>query len=246
MLTLWFRVWHTAGVPPATGRRQRNRIETLAALKSAARTHLGEHGAAALSVRAIARDLGMVSSAVYRYVRSRDELLTLLIVDAYDALGSAAEAAATESTGQAPATRWVSVGSAIRGWAREHPHEYALVYGSPVPGYAAPPDTVAPALRVTRALTGVVADAHAAGRLSTGSPEPLPTTLHGDFTAVAAALGVALPPEALARATIAWSQLFGLLSFELFGQTRHGFTDDGELFRAALASMAAYIGLPDD
>ncbi|MDH4077762.1 MAG: TetR/AcrR family transcriptional regulator, partial [Acidimicrobiia bacterium] len=102
---------------------------------AAARRQLAAEGAAALSLRSVARELGMVSSAVYRYFESRDALLTGLIVDAYDALGAAAEAAAETRDGS-DLDRWVITARAIREWALDHPHEYALLYGSPVPGYA--------------------------------------------------------------------------------------------------------------
>ena len=105
-------------------------------IKATARRHLAEGGAANLSLRAVARDLGMVSSAIYRYVPSRDDLLTALIIDAYDSLGEAAETAHAADADAAPAQRWVTVCEAVRGWALAHPHEYALIYGSPVPGYS--------------------------------------------------------------------------------------------------------------
>ena len=98
----------------------------------------------------------MVSSALYRYFPSRDDLLTALIIDAYDSLGETAEAALKASAGAASGERWTAVCEAIRGWALAHPHEYALIYGSPVPGYAAPATTVPAASRVGFALIEVV------------------------------------------------------------------------------------------
>ncbi len=109
------------------------------------RAHLARDGAAALSLRAVARDLGMVSSAVYRYVPNRDALLTMLIIDAYDSLGAAVE----RTEGAVPRddypARFLAICHAVRTWAVAHPQEYALIYGSPVPGYVAPTDTIAPA-----------------------------------------------------------------------------------------------------
>lgn len=231
-------------MPPSTGTRERNRAETLQRLKAMGREHLAVHGAAALSLRAIARDLDMVSSGVYRYVASRDELLTLLIIDAYDALGEHVERSAMASRRRSPAARWVAAGTAIRDWALTNPHEYALVYGSPVPGYAAPADTIAPATRPTRALLGIVADAHATGRLDTpAEPLAIPPVLRTDLARIAATLELDVATDTLARATIAWTQLFGLVSFEVFGQTRHAFTDDALVFTTALAAMASFIGL---
>jgi AcrR family transcriptional regulator len=125
----------------------RVRAEITREITDIARTQLAADGAAALSLRAVARDLGMVSSAVYRYFGSRDELLTALISDGYDALGEAVEKADAACPRDGYAARWRSATRAGRDWAVAHPHEYALLYGSPVPGYQAPEEAIAPAAR---------------------------------------------------------------------------------------------------
>ena len=124
--------------------RQRARAELTREIKEAARRQLAETGAPQLSLRAVARELGLVSSALYRYFPSRDDLLTALIIDAYDSLGEAAEAAAAANGTAGPRGGWRAVCHAVRDWARANPHEYTLIYGSPVPGYQAPRDTVGP------------------------------------------------------------------------------------------------------
>src|SRR3954451_1809568 len=128
-------------------------------IKATARRQLAEVGAPALSLRAVARELGMVSSAVYRYFPSRDDLLTALIVDAYDAVGTAAEEAMAGAAGGIE-QRWLVLARTLRRWAIDHPHDYALVYGSPVPGYRAPEGTIGPAARVSLVALRLVADAH--------------------------------------------------------------------------------------
>lgn len=144
----------------AQGARARARVEVTAAIKDEARRQLAADGAAKLSLRAVARELGMVSSALYRYFPSRDDLLTALIVDAYDSQGEAAEAAHAAVAHADPLRRWSAVCEAARDWALGHPHEYALIYGSPVPGYVAPVSTVPSASRVGLLLIGIVRDAH--------------------------------------------------------------------------------------
>jgi AcrR family transcriptional regulator len=134
--------------------RERLRAEMTLEIKAAASRQLAEHGAAALSLRAVARELGLASSAVYRYFKSRDELLTELIIDAYDSLGQAAEDAEGHLDRQDLFGRWSATCHAVRRWALGHPHEYALIYGSPVPGYQAPRATVGPASRVTSCSRG--------------------------------------------------------------------------------------------
>ena len=217
----------------------------MAAILDAARTLLGTHGAAALSLREVAREVGLVSSAVYRYVASRDELLTILIVEAYDAIGDEAEQAAKRASSRRPTERFVAVARAMRRWAIDHPHEYALVYGTPVPGYDAPQDTVAPAARVTLALVGVIIDAHRDGKIRPRPDATIPVTpaLRRDVTALAAALETDLPVDVLVTGIAAWTQIFGLISFELFGQTRNVIHAHEDLFVATTRTMADMVGL---
>ncbi len=239
-------IWHTGGMPTARGVRERARAEITAEILQAGRDQLATDGAAALSLRAVARELGMVSSAVYRYVASRDDLLTLLIIEAYDALGTAVEAAAAPARGRSPAARFVAAGRAVRTWAVANPHEYALLYGSPVPGYEAPQDTIGPASRATLALVGVVVDAHRAGVLQrpAGVPVAVSGPLHRDLAIIREAAGGDLPDDVIVTMIAAWTQLFGFVSFELFGQTRNAIHEHAALLDATLGAMATTIGLP--
>ncbi|MGW7404933.1 TetR/AcrR family transcriptional regulator [Streptomyces sp. NPDC054833] len=224
----------------AGGARARARIEVTAAIKDEARRQLAAQGAAELSLRAVARELGMVSSALYRYFPSRDDLLTALIIDAYDSLGEAAEAAATEVRDAAPAERWVAVCEAVRRWALTHPHEYALIYGSPVPGYSAPEATVPPASRVGVLLIGIVREAYERRGVAR---TPLPAELAPEARRMAADLAPDLPPEVVVALVAAWAQLYGLVGFELFGQFTRVVEDREPFFRHAAARLAHDVGL---
>jgi AcrR family transcriptional regulator len=204
---------------------------------------VAQDGATDLSLRAVARDVGMVSSAVYRYFASRDELLTALIIEAYDSLGEHVEAQIASSRGRPPATRWVDAALAVRAWALGHRHDYALIYGTPIPGYAAPDDTVASGTRVSRALVGIVRDAD---DLAPIRARPVDASLAESFAGLRAQIDLDVDDATTLAIVTAWSQLFGLLSFELFGQTRNFVDDDEALFRAAAAAMAASIGLRDE
>ncbi|MFJ6718126.1 TetR/AcrR family transcriptional regulator [Streptomyces sp. NPDC091259] len=227
------------------GVRERARIEVTAAIKDEARRQLAAEGAAKLSLRAVARELGMVSSALYRYFPSRDELLTALIIDAYDSVGAAAEAAdATARTaGAPPRARWVSVCEAVRAWGLAHPHEFALIYGSPVPGYSAPLDTVGPASRVANTCIGVLRAAHADRGLAL---PPLPEALRPEALRMTADFAEGLPPEVTVALVAAWAQLVGLVSFELFGQFNRVVEDRADFFAHAADRMAHEVGLPVD
>ena len=183
----------------------------------------------------------MVSSAVYRYFDSRDALLTALIIEAYDSLGDFVEAQVESTRGRPPAERWIDAALAVRRWALEHPNDYALVYGTPIPGYAAPEDTVASGTRVSRALVGIVREAERLDPIVEQRVEPV---LAESFGALRDELDLDVDDTRTLAVITAWSQLFGLLTFELFGQTRTFVRDDEALFRAASAAMAASIGLP--
>ncbi|HEX4248382.1 MAG TPA: TetR/AcrR family transcriptional regulator, partial [Pseudonocardia sp.] len=154
--------------------RERARAELTREITDVARRQLVESGADGLSLRAVARELGMVSSALYRYFHSRDDLLTTLILEAYEALGDAAESADRAHSDASPTRRWRAVCTAVRDWAVRHPHEYALIYGSPIPGYRAPQDTVAHAARVPLLVLGILRDAHAGGQLTAVPDRPPP------------------------------------------------------------------------
>jgi AcrR family transcriptional regulator len=197
--------------------RARARAELTAEILDTARAHLAVEGAAGLSLRAVARDLGMVSSAIYRYFPSRDDLLTRLIIDAYESLADAVEAreAAVRNRGDLRA-RWLAVGHGCRDWALAQPQEWALIYGSPVPGYRAPQDTIAPATRVPALLLTILVELTATGRA-----DDLPSVPRAVRSSLAPIRGL-LPPhvsdDLVVRGLMAWSELIGLISLEINGQ----------------------------
>ena len=217
------------------------RAEMTEEIKTVARRHLATDGAN-LSLRAVARDLGMASSAVYRYFASRDDLLTALIIEAYDSVGDAAERAATAAGDAGFPDQLVAVGHAVREWALAEPHQWALIYGSPVPGYQAPQDTVGPATRVIFQIAAIVRDAHAAGRIG---PQP---EISGRYTeelaAVAEHFGPDIPPRLVGTAMAAFIQLCGAVSAELFGQLNKSVDEDRRGFlEFQMRGAAAFIGL---
>ena len=220
--------------------RERVRAELTEEIADAARRQLAEVGAAALSLRAVARDVGMVSSAVYRYFPSRDELLTRLIIDGYDDLGAAAEAADVPSA--PPAERWLAVCRAVRAWALAHPHEYALLYGSPVPGDQAPKDTVPAASRVGIVLGRILGEAAWAGLLPDGTGERDPGLISDDAVAVLGGDHPAIDESVRVRALLAWSALYGTISFELFGHFVGSVEDADRYFDRVMTDLATLIG----
>ncbi|CAJ1504807.1 TetR/AcrR family transcriptional regulator [[Mycobacterium] kokjensenii] len=196
------------------GKRQESRARIEAQIIEVGRRHLRTDGAAGLSLRAVARDVGLVSSAVYRYVADRDELLTLLLVDAYSRLADVVDAARTPAAWDADIR---AIAHAVRDWALGEPAGWALLYGSPVPGYHAPPErTVAPGTRVVGALFDAVAAGIEAGAVpasNAGVAQPLAD----DFGRVRAEFGFTGDDVVVAKCFLFWSGLVGAVSLEVFG-----------------------------
>ncbi|WP_406832763.1 TetR/AcrR family transcriptional regulator [Pedococcus sp. KACC 23699] len=233
----------TAASSSTPGIRARNRAALEEEILEAGRRHLARDGAAALSLRAIARDLGMVSSALYRYVANRDDLLTLLIVAAYTSLGDAVEQAHGAIPEDDLDARWDAIAHALRRWALAHPHEYALVYGSPVPDYNAPAErTTEPGTRVQVLLVRLLADARRAGRLVAASGHDengpdgdaevrdLAERAVGAMVRTDFFMGSGVDAPTLMTGLAAWSLVMGSVSTEVFGQLGRDSVSDRDAY----------------
>jgi AcrR family transcriptional regulator len=222
------------------GKRRDTREQIEARIVELGRRQLVDHGAAGLSLRAIARDLGMVSSAVYRYVSSRDELLTLLLVDAYSELADTVDSARDALT-----DLWsddvIAIARAARRWAVTHPARWALLYGSPVPGYHAPPErTVGVGTRVV----GAIFDAISAG-IATGdirlTNDLAPQPMSSDFERIRHEFGFPGDDRVIAKCFLLWAAVVGAISLEVFGQYGTDTLSDPE--RVFDAQMRLLVGV---
>lgn len=192
----------------------------------------------------------MASSAVYRYVPSRDDLLTRLIVEAYDSLGEAVESAEAAVARDDLEGRFRAVAHAVRRWAFEHEHEYSLIYGSPVPGYRAPDDTVPPATRVPNLLIAIVRDGLAAGGQAPQHddvPHAVVASMEPLLESFSSA-EVTAPADLVVRAVMAWVSIFGTVSFDLFGHRHNVILDeraaDNPFFAYEVERLIQFVGLP--
>jgi AcrR family transcriptional regulator len=236
---------YTGRMATATSVRARVRAELVDEIKSAARRQLAAGGASGLSLRAVAREVGMVSSAVYRYFPSRDDLLTALIIDAYNAVGLAAETADAACRRSDIDRRWMATCRAIRAWAAAHLQEYGLVYGTPVPEYRAPEDTIVPATRVTAVLIGIIRDGLELGLIAEKSgEEAIPRVLRTELASVREFFGGTVTDDLLIRSLVAWTHLFGAISFELFGHRVGTVTSSDAFFDHEMRRIAHFVGLP--
>lgn len=206
-------------------RRDDAKQETRRRLLTAAREVVAEHGAAALSLRDVARRAGVVPSAVYRHVDSRDGLLNELLVESYTSLADALEGSDADG--------WAATAAALRAWARERPHEFWLLYGTPVPGHAASEHTVPEAARIAqvfvraRAATAGPVEMTEAGDVPAGTPSAanVPAgTASGPVFAEALRAQLAGPatefgadPQVLGTVLADLAQLIGLLLLEAGG-----------------------------
>lgn len=215
--------------------RELARAEITQRILDHARGQLREAGPGELSLRAIARDLDVASSAIYRYFGSRDELITALLVQVYDELGTTLEAAdARIRPRTAYRRRFTALARSLRGWAVDHPHDWALLYGSPVPGYQAPQDTGPAAGRVTGAFILLLKDMQSTGHgLRPGAP--ISRRAAASLDGIWEALGYRLDPDLTLRGMAAWSTVMGAVSLELFGHLHRAVLDYDAWFQHVVA-----------
>ncbi|WP_079192969.1 TetR/AcrR family transcriptional regulator [Streptomyces sp. CB02460] len=221
------------------GRRERLRAETTAEIKSVALALMASGGPDAITLRAIAREMGMTANAIYGYFATRDDLVTTLINDVYTALADTVEAAWVAAPVEVPAARIGAWARAFRSWALANPEGFRLIYGDPVPGYRPPEGGAAPdaARRVCTGITALAAAAwpHARHRYRDSDFE------WSDFDPglldkVRPAFP-GLPPAAVALALRVWSHLHGLVSLEVYGHMQRQALSPEKLFREELAQL---------
>jgi AcrR family transcriptional regulator len=233
----------SSGPPSPPSRRDRVRVATLAEIKSLAWAQIAENGAAALSLRAIARDMGMTSSALYRYYTSREQLLSALAQDGFASLADHLEAAEAEADGSG-ADRFLRIVRAYRRWALDHPTEYALTFGSPVPGLECHvPEVKAEMERGVAVLLRVMIDGLREGQIqppSLGGADE--TALRAKLARWGSTIDKELSAESLGACMFAWSQLHGAISVELFGHMPPELMPADELFEYQMREVLRAIG----
>jgi len=129
-------------------RRARYRAETHEEAKEIALRQLAEGGIGAVSLNAIGKEMGVTGPALYRYFANRDALLSSLIMDGYADLATVVEDTAQQHQQHRPRECLRALADAVRLWALKQPHRYFLLYGTPVPGYVAPDESVSVASRI--------------------------------------------------------------------------------------------------
>ena len=217
-------------------RREERHPDLLNAIKDSAWKQITEFGAPALNLRAIARDLGITAPSIYNYFPSRDALVTALIVDAYDSLADAQEAALESSSADSLSAQLFSLGIAYRKWAVTYPQRYQLIFGTPIPNYHAPDDVTVPA--ATRALVPlikVIQDINTADALRTERFPVMSPRLESMLRSWQKVEGSS-DLESLYLALVCWSRLHGLAGLEI-GNQFPPFIDPAEIFQREMNNI---------
>jgi AcrR family transcriptional regulator len=226
-------------------RREKLRQEMMGDIKTAARRQMAENGTAAISLSAIARELEVSQPALYRYYSGRDELVTALILDAFNDLANALENAAGSDPTNAYGPRLMAAILAYRGWALEHPIDFELIYGNPIPGYHAPFEITMPASR--RSFT-VILDI-LAGAYTSGVLKPQPEHLRAaeqltlslpDLEEVPAP---PLPKIILYLGIVGWYRIHGMIMLELFHHAQGIVQDTQAFYRHEVEALLHSMGL---
>ena len=232
-------------------RRDRVRAATVTEIKDTARRILVAEGVDGLSLRAIARDMGMTAPALYRYFPSREDLVVHLIADLYDELAGTM-AAARDAVGPADTPgRLTAVCRAFRRWAVDHPREFALLFGSPIPG-----------LEATRHGAEVTVAHEAGDRFGALFAElvaqiyvtrPFPVPAEGDLDPLLrrelAEWCTSFPaplPVGVAQVFLScWIRLYGMVAMEVFGHLKFAVADAAPVFEAELLDLAGKLGVAE-
>ncbi|WP_395295274.1 WHG domain-containing protein [Kitasatospora hibisci] len=217
-----------------------------AAIKASARELLVKLGAGGLSLDGVARAGGFAAAEVSAVFPERDDLLTALIIDAYNESAAAMERADQDAreAGASSGARFLAVTRALREWSFANTGEFTLIYGSPVPGYHAPQDTVPAAARTPAVMAGIVRSALEAGELTPPRrPLPGPSLLLPEAVQLFGGAPGAPFADVIERGIVLWSNLIGLLVFQVFSRTHDSVRDEPAFFDFAIAVAAESIGL---
>jgi AcrR family transcriptional regulator len=218
-------------------------IDLSAKIKEVARRQMAEQGMSALSLRAIARELGITAPAIYNYFPDRDALVTALIVDAFIAFGEAQQASIEFLPSADHRGRLSALGLVYRQWAVDHPEQYQLIFGTPLPGYHAPVEVTQPAAaRGLGILMGVLAAALTDGRLRVSQPGPLIPHMNRVLKSWQSDDGE-VDPRVLYLSMVIWTRVHGLVSLEIGGQYPPFVTDASDLYKGEIENLInEYIG----
>jgi AcrR family transcriptional regulator len=208
-------------------RRERQRAATIDEIKAAALEQLATEGSVSLSIRGIARAIGMSPAGLYRYFDGLDDLITALIADAYNDL---ADEVAEASSQGAPRRRLGDAMLAYRRWCLDHPNRFLLLYGTPIPGYEAPEGgpTEQASRRIGQVFFAIVMEAWSRDELLVPRPVRAVDALESEY---AAAVAPGFPPELMGMFISTWAHFHGLVTLEILNQLDWIYPDADAFYR---------------
>src|SRR6266487_2999181 len=210
--------------------REKKRSATLDEIRATAWKQIGEMGAAALSLRGIARDMGVTPPALYRYYKDRDALVTALLMDAFTAFGDTLEAARETLVVDDHPGRFRAIARAYFQWAVENPQRYALLFGTPIQGYLFADELGPIAQRSFLILQGVIGEAYNAGKIIGESTTiQLPISLKSQYEVLKKA-GMPYEPIVTHLALSVWSMVHGMTSLYLYNYLTSFLQEEVEAF----------------
>ena len=197
-------------------RREKKRTAALDEIRTTAWKQIAEMGLPALSLRGIAREMGMTAPALYRYYEHRDALVVALLVDAFTSFTSALESGRDVYSTEDHAGRFRSMCKSYFQWAVENPQKYALMFGTPIPGHLFAQELGPVAQRSFLVLLSVMGEAHKAGKISGElAALRLPANLKAQYDALRK-MGMPYGPQVIHLALAVWSMMHGMASLYLY------------------------------
>lgn len=226
-------------------RRARLRVETSAEIKTIALKLMSTGGPDAISLRAIAREMGMTAGAIYGYYTTRDDLITTLINDVHTSLVDTVEAARDAVPEADPAGRILAWAQAFREWALANPEGFRLIYGDPVPGYQPPEGGAAPEAehRTCAGLAGLIAAAWPYAEPLQAEGDHQWSDFHPDLVATVHEEFPGLPPAAVALALRVWGRMHGPVALDIYGHLRGQTHDPAKVYRTEMLDLIKSLGL---
>jgi AcrR family transcriptional regulator len=214
-------------------------------IKAAARQQMAQQGTAGIALRGIARELGITAPAIYNYFPRLDDLITALIVDAFTALAEAIEAAEAGTPGETCGPKILTMCLAYRQWAVEHPVDFQLIYGNPIPGYVAPAEITVPlARRPFDGLFRLFLEAYQRGELVIPEEyEPVPASITAHFAGWLPTVGYDFPDALLCLLMSGWARIHGMVMLELFEHIGPVVGDPAAFYRYELDAFFQQLGM---
>lgn len=225
-------------------RREHQRAATGEEIKAVARKQMAEHGTAGVSLRQIARAMEMSAPSLYHYFENYDALITALIVDAFNDLADTLEQAADASADAEPQEQLLALAQAYRGWALQHPIDFQLIYGNPIPGYSAPRERTVPAVvrsYVTLAkVVGLAAEQHSEELVAALGERPASVEAH--LAAMRAQYDYPVSPAVLYATVVLWTQMHGIITLELYHHLQPTVGDVDAFYQAQVRHTLQTLG----